>query len=128
MIGWLDDRRLGTVAKGCCCREKERQGTKMASCMRVLQRMLGRCFMTNLGFHGSFRIAGSVGERCSSSFSVLFLSNCNFGSFCFLICWMTAENTDPDRTDYWGGDYGNLSIATMYKYCLKFCNKSEHTG
>lgn len=35
MIGWLDDRRLGTVAKGCCCREKERRRIKMASCMRV---------------------------------------------------------------------------------------------
>jgi hypothetical protein len=36
MTGWLHDSRLGSVAKGGCCREKERQGIKMAACMRVL--------------------------------------------------------------------------------------------
>ena len=55
MIGWLDDKGEGgcaTVAKGCCCGEKDRWEIKMASCMRVpLQRMSGHCFMTKLGFH-----------------------------------------------------------------------------
>jgi hypothetical protein len=57
-------------------------------CCFSLQRMLGLCFMTNLGFYGSFWVTGCVGERCNSSIYVSFLFGLQL--LLFFVSWLVG--------------------------------------